>query len=54
MTDEMFVDTTPGSPDDAISMPPPSGTPAPGPAPSLAVADPGNKKAPYTLVVGGG
>lgn len=50
VTDEMFVDTTPGSPDDAVSMPPPSGPPAPGPAPSLTVSDQGNKKAPYTLV----
>jgi len=50
VTDELFVDTTPGSPDDSVSMPPPPAAPTSSLTPVPPGVEPGQKKAPYTLL----
>ncbi|CAG5122308.1 unnamed protein product [Candidula unifasciata] len=46
VVDEKFIDTTPSSPEENISMPPPATTPSGSQVP---LCDPGAKKAPYVL-----
>ncbi|BFZ17904.1 hypothetical protein BsWGS_20943 [Bradybaena similaris] len=46
VVDETFIDTTPSSPEESISMPPPASTASGSQVP---ICDPGVKKAPYVL-----
>uniref|UniRef100_A0A0B6ZMH9 RNA polymerase III subunit Rpc25 domain-containing protein n=1 Tax=Arion vulgaris TaxID=1028688 RepID=A0A0B6ZMH9_9EUPU len=46
VVDETFVDTTPSSPEESMSMPPPTSSASGAPLP---ICDPGTKKAPYKL-----
>ena len=48
VVDEMFVDTTPSSPEEANPMPPPSSSSG---GSAVHIADQGAKKSPYTLTV---